>query len=211
MSAKGGKGGSSGPSYQDWQEIARQQEIATGTKNINDTFDKQFTPEFFDNIKKGYLNFANPQLDQQFKDAQKQLTYSLTRSGNLDSSTRADQFGDLTTQYNANRQQIAGDAQGKAGASQDAVNSARSNLLSALSASGNAASAANSATAQASALSSAPSYSPIGDMFGGLTGALASQGAYERMVNMGVMQRNGGGGGFGAMLFGTPRNAVTNY
>lgn len=204
--SKGGKGGSSGPSYQDWQEIARQQEIATGTKNINDTFDKQFTPEFFGNIKQGYLNFANPQLDNQYRDAQKQLTYSLARTGNLDSSTRADQFGDLTTQYNSNRQQVAGDAQSKANASQDAVNSARSNLLSALSASGNAASAANSATAQASALSSAPSYSPIGDMFGGITSALAQQGQYARLAAL--TGNGGGGGGFGPSLFRPSASAV---
>lgn len=205
--SKGGKGGGGGGmSMQDWQELARQQSIAYGTKSINDTFDKQFTPDFYKNIKQGYLDFANPQLDNQYRDAQKQLTYSLARSGNLDSSTRADQFGDLTTAYNQNRQQVAADANSRSSAAQDAVNSSRSGLISALNATGDATAAANNATSQAAALSAPPAYSAIGDMFGGLTSALAQQGQYARMA---ALMGGGGGGGFGGMsLFGPSSGAV---
>ena len=68
-------------------EAARQGRITDGTNRINDTFG-QFNDNYYNGIKQGYLEYANPQLSDQYNTARKALTFSLDCSGMLDSSTR---------------------------------------------------------------------------------------------------------------------------
>jgi hypothetical protein len=161
-------------------EQARQATIRAGTDKINSTFDSQFTPDFYGNIKKGFLDYANPQLDQQYKDAQKELTYSLARGGNLDSSTRADQSGTLQRTYDTGKQAVADQALSYENNSKNSIEDARGNLISNLNISGDATGAANSAITRAQALSQPQAYSPIANMFSTFTSGLATQAGLER-------------------------------
>lgn len=161
-------------------ELARQQAITSGTQNINSTFDSQFTPTYYNNIKQGYLDNATPQLDDQYKTAQERLTYGLARSGQLDSSSAAKQAADLQKQYDDNAQSVAGNAQQIARTQQSNVEGARAGLISALNSTGNTAEATNSAAAQAAALSQPVPFSPLGQLFGATTSTLAQAANADR-------------------------------
>ena len=205
--SKGGKGGGGTSQTQQLQEQLRQGQIAAGTGAINSTFDKQFDPAFYDRIKQSYLDYENPQLDKQYGDAQKQLTYSLTRSGNLDSSTRADQSADLTAAYRANQQSLANNAETAVQGAKSNVESSRQSLIQALNSTGDAAGAANAAATAAQGLSQPASYSPLGDMFGGFSSALAQQGALEKLS---AMTNGNFKPTYNTGLFGIPKDAVMN-
>lgn len=153
-------------------EQARQAQIQQGTDQINNTFDSQFTPDFYQQQYQNYMNYAQPQLDQQYADAQKQLTYSLARGGNLDSSARAAQDGVLQRTYDQNAQQIADQATAYKTQAQNNVEDARSNLISMLNSTGDATGAANQAVSRAASLSVPPAYSTLSNLFADFTNTL---------------------------------------
>lgn len=148
-------------------EEARQQRITAGTNQINDTF-AQFDDAYFDGFKQAELDYYQPQLDNQFADAKKNLTFSLARAGTLNSSVAAEKQADLTTSYNDNLASILSQATANANAQRDRVASEKSSLVSMLNSTGNQTNAVNNALARSSAISAErPSYNPLGDMFGG--------------------------------------------
>lgn len=161
-------------------EEARQGRIREGTTKINTMFDGQFNNDYFAGRRKAFSDHATPQLDDQYGKAQKELTFSLARSGLLDSSVRGEKAGELQKTMDLGRQQIADQAIANEGQSRNAVEDARSNLIATLNATGDAQGAANSAIARASALSQPAAFSPIGNLFADFTGALGTQAALER-------------------------------
>lgn len=162
------------------EEEARQARIREGTASINSTFDSQFNDDYFTGRRQAYLDYATPQLDDQYADAQKQLTFSLARSGLLDSSSRASKLGELQKAYDLNTQQVADQALASEGEARNAVEDARSNLITTLNATGDATQAANSSLARASALSQPAAYSPLSSLFADFTSTLGTQSALEK-------------------------------
>ncbi|TXN10700.1 hypothetical protein FV219_06040 [Methylobacterium sp. WL122] len=160
-------------------EANRQATVRQGTQQINDTFG-QFDDAFFDKQRQSYLNFALPQLDDQYGKAQRDLTFSLARDGNLNSSAQSYQNGQLQKAYDTNRTTIADQGQNYANQARSSVEDARSGLITTLNATGDASGAANSALARSSALAQPPAYSAIGDAFGAITGGLATQAQLDR-------------------------------
>lgn len=139
-----------------------------------------FDDNFFAGRKQAYLDYANPQLQDQYADAQKQLTFALARSGNLDSSARAGQESDLSKLYAQRSREIGDQALQQETQARNSVEDARANLITTLNATGDADGAANSALARASALSQQPAFDPLGNLFVDFTGALGQQAAQER-------------------------------
>jgi hypothetical protein len=162
------------------EEAQRQATIRQGTDDINKNFDSQFTDDFYNKQRDNYLSFQLPQLDNQYGDAQRQLTFSLARNGNLDSSTRGFQQGQLQKTFDTQRTTVADAANNYANTARSNVEQARSNLIATLNATGDATQAANSATSQAAILAAPQAYSPIADAFAVTTGALASQAQADR-------------------------------
>jgi len=140
----------------------------------------QFNDAFFDGIKQNYLDYADPQLDSQYQDANKQLTFSLDRSGLLNSSVLGQKQSDLQKLYDTNKQKVADDALSYETTAKNNVEDARSNLIQMLNTTGDAQGTANSAIARASALAAPPTYSPLGQLFTDFTGALGTQAAQEK-------------------------------
>lgn len=161
-------------------EQARQERVRQGTESINQTFDGQFTPGFFDQRRQAYMDFATPQVDQQHADAQKQLTYSLARSGLLDSSVRGEKTAELSRLYDQNKQQVADKALSSANEAKTSVEGARSDLVSMLNATGDAQGASNSALTRAQALTAPQEFSPLTRLFADFTSGLGQQAALER-------------------------------
>jgi hypothetical protein len=139
-----------------------------------------FDEDFFKNRRQSYLDYATPQLQKQYQDAQRELTYSLDRGGNLDSSTNATQTADLGSLYKTNEQAIADKALGYETEARTAVEDARSDLVKTLNATGDAEGAATSAINRASALSRPDTYTPLSQLFADFTSGLGTQAALER-------------------------------
>lgn len=209
----GGKSGGSDAEYYRKQEEARQAAIRAGTERINGIFDGAdtgtggFNDAFYDQQKQNYLDFAMPQLEDQRAKAARELTYSLARSGNLESSARADLAGQLQKQYDTQAQSVASKALDYENQSRTNVENARSDLISMLNATGDAESAANSAIARSQALSATPSYNPLTSMFADFTNTLGTATAAERARAYGY-GAPGSGTGI-TSLYSTPSSAVS--
>lgn len=165
----------------------------------------QFTDDFYNKQKQAYIDYATPQLEDQYADAQKQLTYALARGGLLDSSVRGQKAGELQQQYDLNKQQIGDQALTYETNAKNSVEDARANLISSLNATGDAQGTVNSAISRASALSAPPTYSPLTQLFTDFTSALGTQAAVDKanaLSGGGTTSTNGTG------LFAPNSNAV---
>lgn len=154
-----------------------------------------FDEGFYDARKQAYLDYANPQVDSQYQDAVKNLTFALGRNGLLDSSVRADKSGKLQKEYDTQRQGVADKALDYETQARNQVEQSRQNLISTLNATGDATGAANSAMTQAQTLQAAPAFDPIASLFGDATAGIATQAQLEARNNAnytGVFKRSPG-------------------
>lgn len=206
-----GTSGGNDSAYYRQQEQDRQDRIRRGTASIGNTFDRTFTPAFFDRQRQNFDNYALPQLHDQKTAADKSLLYSLSRSGNLESSTRAGQEGDLQREYGQRSQQIADQGLSFENQTKGNVADARDNLVATLNATGDATAASQSAINRAQTLSQPATYDPIGSLFSDVTGNIANTAAAQRAAYYAGQYGAGGGsgGGGGANWFGPQAGAVT--
>lgn len=156
-----------------------------------------FDDAFYQNRRNAYMDYANPQLERQYKDAVQQLTFALGRNGLLDSTVRADRTGKLQTDYDTQRQGIADKAIDYENQARNSVEQARQNLISTLNVTGDASGAANSAVTQAKNLQAAPAFDPLASLFEDATAGLATQAQLEArntsQYNTGLFPRRGTG------------------
>lgn len=164
-----------------------------------------FTDDFYANQRQAYLDYATPQLEDQRNEANKQMLFSLARNGQLEGSARAELAGDLQKQYDLQSQQVTSQALDYENQSRNNVESARSDLIAMLNATGDATGAANSALARSEALSQPTAYSPVSNLFADFTSALGTQAAAERAYYYG----GGPKPTYTTGLFGTPSGAVS--
>lgn len=176
----GKKGGNKEAQQARADEQARQDRIRAGTSRVNSIFDNQFNEDYFNKQQQNFLDYASPQLEDQYGNANKELTFALSRAGLSNSSVRAQKEADLQKTYGLNKQQIADQALSYKGQAQSSVEDARSNLIATLNATGDAEGAANSAIARSSALSKPTAYSPLTNLFADFTSALGTQAALEK-------------------------------
>lgn len=148
-----------------------------------------FDDNFFSGIRKSFVDFAKPQVDDQFRKAGAQSTFGLARSGLLDSSVRGEQNAELQKQYDINLQDINDKARGYETESRNNVERTRADLISMLQATGDATGAANAALTRASTLATPPSYSPLGQLFQDSTAMIGQQLAQERAFALGLAPR----------------------
>lgn len=169
-----------------------------------ETVPGQFGDEFYSGRKNAYLDYATPQLNDQYSEAQKQLAFSLDRSGLLDSSVRAQKEADLRRLYDQNRQQVADQGLNYETTARSNVEDARSNLIAMLNSTGDVEGAVNAANARAKALSASDTYSPLANLFSSFTGTLGQQAALEKSAALANSYSSGGTTG----LFGTNKKSV---
>lgn len=161
------------------QEQQRQNKIRSGTAAIDNTFG-QFNDDFYKGRRDGFLSYAKPQLDDQYADTRKQLTYWLDGRGLLDSSVRAQKEAELQKKYDLNSRSVTDQALDYENQTRHQVSEARSALVRDLQASGDASGVQQAATNRATALSAQPTFSPLASLFGDFTNTLATQANLER-------------------------------
>lgn len=175
----GGGGGDNGAAEQRRKEEERQGRVREGKANIDKNF-AGFDDDFYSGRTKSYLDYANPQLEDQFKDAQRELTLALARSNLLNSSARARRFADLKKDYDMQSRSIADKANQYGSKARSSVESAKSDLYSQNANIANPTLASQNAQARAMSLTELPAYSPLGQLFAGVTSGIATQMDLER-------------------------------
>lgn len=176
MSSGGGDGGAAQARA---DEQARQDRIRQGTETIDDIFG-QFDDNFYTGRRSAYLDYATPQLQDQYTDAQKQLAFALDRAGTTDSSIRAAREAELSKLYDTNLRAVTDEALSYENSARNNVEQSRSNLLTTLQSTADANAAAQQAQNQAASLTQPDTYSPLAQLFTTFTNQLGNQAAVER-------------------------------
>lgn len=183
------------------EEAARQARVSAGTARVGEVFG-QFDEPYYKNVSDTALNYYKPEVDRQFTDAQRNLTFNLSRSGNLQSTAGADQRRRLQDAKARTDVDIANKAQGHATDARAKIEGQRSDVMNSLFATADPDSAMSSATNAASLAAAPQTFSPIGDLFSGLVATGANAIAAERA----------GYRGFGTGLFASssPKGSARN-
>lgn len=152
-----------------------------------------------DQRREALTEFLVPQLEDQYEDATDDLTFSLARSGQLNSSTAGTRGSDLAQAFALNRADVDSTIQGDVANTRSRMNQQRQSLEAALRASGDQTATTNNALATAGTFrQETPSLSPLPNVFQGLsTGIGAAQQGYEsgRLRKMATPNPLGGGTG----------------
>lgn len=163
-----------------YEQAAASGELFSDRQSTGNGFDDNF----YAGRKQAYLDYANPQLEKQREDAARELTFSLARSGNLDSSARVTKETQLADLFGQRSREVGQQAVQQEADARNAVEGARGDLITMLQATGDAEGAANSAIQRSKALSMTPAYSPLGQLFTDFTSTLGTQAAAERAASL---------------------------
>ncbi len=161
------------------EELARQGRITEGAGKIDEAFG-QFGDDFYNQRKQAYIDYATPELDSQYQDSMRSLVAALSRTGNLNSSTRAERMARLNEQYNQRKLDITNTGLDYANQARNAVDSARGELLTQNSSLADPNVISGNASARAASLAQMPSFSPLGQLLADVSSGLATQADLER-------------------------------
>jgi hypothetical protein len=164
-----GGGGGGGPaddpealsSSLEADEAARQAAKRAAAGSVGNAF-SGFDDSYYGGISKAYRDFQMPLLDEQFREAARRLPLTVART---DSSAFARKRGNLQTDYEREKVNIARGGEDEANRRRTAVENARSSLLSQAELGAGLDSAASQAASVAAAMAAPPAFSPIGDLF----------------------------------------------
>lgn len=157
-------------------EAGRQRTIALGTKKIDNAF-AGFDDNFYSNIAKSYTDYANPQLDTQYQQALKNLTYALARSGLSSSTAAGTEQANLDKQYDQYRTDVASEGQSEADRARSNNANTRNTLVDQLISTNDQAGAGAQAVSAAGMASKPPTFSPVGNFAFQMAQGLQNQSA----------------------------------
>jgi len=156
------------------REEERQARIKTGLTSIDNTF-AGFNDNFYNGRKSAFLDFYQPQIEDQFADAKDQLTYGLARNGILNSTAAADASGKLSKDYATNWASIVSKADADVNSLKSNVANEKSALVAQLNATADADRVTNDALGRTQQMyETRPDYNPLGDIFSGVGDAFAN-------------------------------------
>jgi hypothetical protein len=171
--------------------------LRTGQSNIDQAF-AGFDDNFFNGLSQSYMDYARPQLEDQYGQQQKNITYALARAGNLNSTVKGDQDAMLDKQYSLNLMGLNSNAGDVARSARQQIQSNKNDVTNQLNASYDSDAARTSAMAAAKTLAVPMSFSPLGNLFTNVS-ALAAQSK---------LASDSYGGDSGATLFGRKNSGL---
>jgi len=145
------------------QQQQQQQQIQTGLGQINNAF-SGFTPQFYQGVQDAYMNYATPQLYQQYQPILGQTNAKLANQGLLGSSSDQYLHQQLGQQMGQAQTQISNQAVQQSGDLQQQVGQEKSNLIGQLETASQPADVAQQATGIASQFTAPSTFAPIGQM-----------------------------------------------
>lgn len=173
------------------REEARQARITEGRTAIDEAFNI-FDNSYFDDYGTTYRDYYYPQLDDQFQDAQKQLTLGLATTGNATSSAGLEKRRKLSEFYNDQRSLVENQALGAINGLRTNIERNRSDLYAQNNVAADPGNAAASAARNVSVLNQGPELTPLSDVFANIIGNLNNHNvARQRSGTDTNSQRNG--------------------
>ena len=160
------------------EEEARQARITEG-KTAIDAAMSGYDDDFYAGQAQNYIDYATPQIEDQYKDAMGGLIRALSRSGMSQSSVAAKRKADL--QEKLNNAQVDAARQGEAFANdtRSALAGVKNSLISQNQSLADPTLIASMAANQSNAASQLPSYNPVAQIFADATAGLATQSQLE--------------------------------
>lgn len=157
--------------YKPWKGKSNVSDVGLGAKvttplwSKTDNTYKGFDDNFYKQRAQDYVNFAMPQLNQQYKQNSDQLAYTMANRGLLDSSaaSRTKQSLDLVNAQAA--QGIADQGTSQANTLRSNVEGQRQSLITQLEASADPAAATSQALASSTNFAAPSTFAPLGSMF----------------------------------------------
>jgi hypothetical protein len=180
-------------------EERRQANILAGQQEISSAFG-QFDDNFYNQRAQSYLDFANPQLERQYQDQQRSLVAALTRSGNLNSSTRAELMAKLQREYDEGKLQLANSARTFADQARASTEAARARLTESNASLADPGAVRTAAAAEAAGLTVNPNYQNLGSLLSNLSGSVTSGGQRPAGASGGGVSLYGGRSGSGRLV-----------
>ncbi len=135
-----------------------------------------FTPNFYQGIANAYQNYANPQLQQQYRNATNQYGFQLANQGLQKSSQAQQGYGTLSDANNAGKTQIAQTGQGLVQNMQNQVANQEANLIGMAQSAAQPGQLVTQAQGVAANTSAPSSFAPIGQAFTQALGTLSGVG-----------------------------------
>lgn len=171
------------------QEQARQRRIGQGKQQLDEIFGglTEGDNPLWQQHQQAYMDFANPQLEQQYGDARQGLGFALARQGQLSGSLAGDRWADLSRDFQLQQQEVADQGRGYGNQARQNINDQRSSLMALLQSSADPAATSSQARQAVSSLQERPSFSALGPLFQNATAGL---GAARTGMQDGQMQRN---------------------
>ena len=160
------------------EEEARQGRITAGKTAIDSAF-AGYDDNFYASQAQNYMDYATPQIEDQYTDAMKSLTRALARNGTSQSSMAAERRADLKTKLNNAQVDAARQGEAFANDTRSALAGVKSNLLSQNQSLADPTLIASMAANQSNAASQLPSYNPVAQIFADATSGLATQSQLE--------------------------------
>jgi hypothetical protein len=172
----GGGGDGSQPAYESAAEAEarRQLKVDAGLAEIEKVFG-QYDQDFYDKSSDAYLDYYEPQLDDQFKDGLKELQFALARGGRFGSSTEVNRKADAAEEYGIQKNELASGAIKAANDSEASVTAAKRDMTNLNQVNANPDLAASLSNSQAGVLNQPPKFDPLLDVFGSITEGLAKR------------------------------------
>ncbi len=150
--------------FQEYQKIQNDPRNFTGPPGV----------PIWQQQQQAYMDYATPQLDDQFGEARKALTFALANQGQLGGSVTGDRWARLNRDHSLQRQQVADTARGHANRARSDIANQKQSLLQMLNATADAGGTATAARDQVAALAQTPSFTPLGPLFQNATAGLAA-------------------------------------
>jgi hypothetical protein len=176
-------------------ERQRQANIAAARSAIDSGFNG-FDDNYYSGISKSVLDYYTPQLEDQFGNANKQLTYDLARKGQLKSTSAGERQNELKSKYDLQRGDITTRASDAERQARENVSSTKARLYNLAESTADPAAVNTQLASENARLKAyAPELSPLGQVFGDyVTPAINT-------IGNGLIAESQGNRGFNTGLF----------
>lgn len=146
------------------EQQQQQQQVQQAIGQINQAFGG-FGPSFYGKASQDYINFAEPQVQQQYASTEQTLQDKLANQGLLNSSAALQEQGDLSKALAGAQEGVQNTATSTAQTLQQQIANEQANLVSQANVANDPLSIAQQAIGQAASVQAPSTFQPLGNLF----------------------------------------------